>query len=931
MDKNSYLSNADPAALDSIYQQYLQDPASVDPGWARFFEGFEFARTRHEVLPRVNPGTGAGSGALDKEFKVIELINAYRQRGHLFTRTNPVRERRKYSPPLDLPTYGLSESDLDTVFAAGNEVGLGAAKLRDIIALLDQTYCQSIGVEFRYIRNPEKVKWLQERMEGVRNTPHFSLDEKKDILGKLNEAVVFEKFLGKKFIGAKRFSIEGAEALIPALDTVIEHGAGLGITEYVIGMAHRGRLNVLANTLRKSYDKIFSEFEGKDYEDALVEGDVKYHMGYSSVLKTNTGKEVRLTLAPNPSHLESVGPVMEGISRAIIEHDDKFKMGITAPIIIHGDAAVAGQGVVYEVAQMAGLKAYEVGGTIHIVVNNQVGFTTNYVDARTSTYCTDVAKVTQCPVFHVNGDDAEAVAYTMKLAMDYRQKYGADIWVDILCYRKHGHNEGDEPKFTQPVLYKAIAAHPDPREIYTQKLIDSGVEGARELAKEMEVSFSAMLDERLSQAKQERVGQITNFMAERWKGFRRATVSDLVASPNTGVKKETLKMIGEKLTTGHPDGKKFFSKLEKILNDRRKMMADEVLDWGLAELLAYGSLLIEGHPVRFTGQDVERGTFSHRHAVVKVEDSDEEFIHLKHIQDGQALLQIYNSLLSEYAVLGFEYGYALTNPNTLTIWEAQFGDFVNGAQIILDQYLCCAEEKWNTQNGLVLLLPHGYEGQGAEHSSARMERFLQSCADENMLVVNCTTPANFFHALRRQMKWDFRKPMVVFSPKSLLRHPRCTSPLDEFVNGRFQPFFDDAKADPKQVRTVILTQGKVHYDLAEHRDSNGITDTALLRIEQLHPLPIDAMKAALKRYTKAERFVWVQEEPHNMGAWTHILMHAQDALGVTLECISRPASGAPATGSSKRSANQQVAIIEQAFGAGAPNGEKTTTNKKARA
>jgi 2-oxoglutarate dehydrogenase E1 component len=832
---------------------------------------------------------------------------------------------------LDLVSYGLAASDLDTVFAAGNEVGLGPAKLRDIIALLDQTYCQSIGAEFRYIRNPEKVKWLQQRMESVRNTPDFTIDQKKEILEKLNEAVVFEKFLGKKFIGAKRFSIEGAEALIPALDTVIEHGAELGITEYVIGMAHRGRLNVLANTLRKSYDQIFSEFEGKDYEDELVEGDVKYHMGYSSMLKTNSGKDVRLTLAPNPSHLESVGPVMEGISRAIIEHDDNFAKGITAPIIIHGDAAVAGQGVVYEVAQMAGLKAYEVGGTIHIVVNNQVGFTTNYIDARTSTYCTDVAKVTQCPVFHVNGDDAEAVAYTMKLAMDYRQKYGTDIWVDILCYRKHGHNEGDEPKFTQPVLYKAIAAHPDPRAIYTQKLIDSGVEGAKELAEEMERSFTAMLDERLTEAKQQRVGKITNFMAERWKGYRRATVNDLVTAPATGVKKATLQMIGEKLTALHPDGKKFFSKLEKILNDRKKMMADETLDWGLAELLAYGSLLVEGHPVRFTGQDVERGTFSHRHAVVKLEDSDEEFIHLKHIQEGQALIQIYNSLLSEYAVLGFEYGYALTNPETLTIWEAQFGDFVNGAQIILDQYLCCAEEKWNTQNGLVLLLPHGYEGQGAEHSSARMERFLQSCADENMVMVNCTTPANFFHVLRRQLAWDFRKPLVVFSPKSLLRHPRCVSKLDELANGRFQPFIDDAAADPKQVRTVVLTQGKVHYDLAEHREQQGITDTALLRIEQLHPLPVDAIKAALQRYTKADRFLWVQEEPRNMGAWTHILMYLQEAVGVTFECIARPASGAPATGSSKRSANQQIAIIEQTFMAASAKGSKGTPAKKAKA
>ncbi|MBK6627245.1 MAG: 2-oxoglutarate dehydrogenase E1 component [Flavobacteriales bacterium] len=930
MDKHSYLSNADPAALDAVYQQYLKDPASVDPGWARFFEGFELARTQHDLLPGVAASTGAGSEQLTKEFKVIELINAYRQRGHLFTRTNPVRERRKYSPPLDLPTYGLSEADLDTVFAAGSEVGLGAAKLRDILALLDQTYCQSIGAEFRYIRNPEKVKWLQQRMEGSRNTPDLTIEQKKAILAKLNEAVVFEKFLGKKFIGAKRFSIEGAEALIPALDTVIEHGAGQGITEYVIGMAHRGRLNVLANTLRKSYDQIFSEFEGKDYEDELVEGDVKYHMGYSSVLKTNTGKEVRLTLAPNPSHLESVGPVVEGISRAIIEHDDKFKMGITAPILIHGDAAVAGQGVVYEVVQMAGLKAYEVGGTIHIVVNNQVGFTTNYIDARTSTYCTDVAKVTQCPVFHVNGDDAEAVAFTMKLAMDYRQKYGTDIWVDILCYRKHGHNEGDEPKFTQPMLYKAISAHPDPRAIYTQKLIDSGVEGAKELAAEMERSFTAMLDERLNEAKQQRVGRITNFMAERWKGFRRATVADLLSAPATGVKKETLRMIGEKLTVPHPNGMKFFSKLEKILNDRRKMMEEETLDWGLAELLAYGSLLVEGKPVRFTGQDVERGTFSHRHAVVKVEDSEEEFIHLKHIQEGQALLQIYNSLLSEYAVLGFEYGYALTNPNTLTIWEAQFGDFVNGAQIILDQYLCCAEEKWDTQNSLVLLLPHGYEGQGAEHSSARMERFLQSCADENMVVVNCTTPANFFHVLRRQLAWDFRKPLVVFTPKSLLRHPRCVSTLDELAKGRFQPFIDDATADPKLVRTVILTQGKVHHDLAEHREAQGITDTALLRVEQLHPLPVDAIKAALRKYAKAERFLWVQEEPRNMGAWTHILTQLQPELDVRLECISRPASGAPATGSSKRSANQQVAIIEQAFGAGR-SGTKAPTTKKARA
>lgn len=923
MDKYSYLSNVDSAWLDDLHQQYQKDPASVETGWARFFEGFEFARSLEgDTLLSASPTAPVpGSNErFEKEFRVLELINAYRTRGHLFTRTNPVRDRRKYSPTLALENFQLDEGDLDTVFSAGNEVGLGPVKLREIVALLEQTYCQSVGVEFKFIRDPEKLKWMQERMEGSRNTPSFSLDQKKEILEKLNEAVVFEKFLGKKFIGAKRFSIEGAEALIPALDTVIEHGAELGITEYVIGMAHRGRLNVLANTLRKSYDQIFSEFEGKDYDDALVEGDVKYHMGYSSLVKTNTGKEVRLTLAPNPSHLETVGPIMQGISRAIIEHDDNFAKGITAPILIHGDAAVAAQGVVYEVVQMAGLKAYEVGGTIHIVVNNQVGFTTNYIDARTSTYCTDVAKVTQCPVFHVNGDDAEAVAYTVQLAMDFRQRYGKDVWVDILCYRKHGHNEGDEPKFTQPLLYKAIAAHADPREIYTQKLIDSGVEGAREMAQEMENSFTEMLDARLTEAKQVRVGKITNFLEERWKGFKRADESDFAKSPATGVKKETLQLIGEKLSV-IPEGKKFFSKLEKILADRKKMLAEDRLDWSMGELLAYGSLLVEGHPVRFTGQDVERGTFSHRHAVVKMEDSEEEFIHLKHIQEGQALLQIYNSLLSEYAVLGFEYGYALTNPEVLTIWEAQFGDFVNGAQIVLDQYLCCAEEKWGTQNGIVLLLPHGYEGQGAEHSSARMERFLQSCADGNMIVVNSTTPANFFHALRRQLAWNFRKPMVVFTPKSLLRHPKCVSKLDELAKGGFQELIDDSAADPKKVKTMIFTQGKVHYDLAEHREKNGITDTALVRIEQLHPLPADQMRAVIKKYAGAERYLWVQEEPLNMGAWSYMALNFAD---VKWEVIARPASGAPATGSSKRSANQQIAIIEKAF-------SKSTATVKAKA
>ena len=909
MDKNSYLSNADPAALDSIYQQYLQDPASVDPGWARFFEGFEFARTRHEVLPGVRAAaSGAGSEHLSKEFKVIELINAYRQRGHLFTQTNPVRARRTYQPTLDLENFGLTAADLDTAFEAGNEIGIGSAKLSAIVDHLKVTYCQSIGVEYRYIRKPERVKWLQDRMERDRNQPAFSLDEKKRILNKLNQAVVFEKFLGKKFIGQKRFSIEGGETLIPALDTVIEHGSGLGVQDFVIGMAHRGRLNVLANTLNKTYAQIFAEFEGRDFADAAVEGDVKYHMGYSSRVTTGKGSEVKLTLCPNPSHLESVAPVAQGIGRAIIEHDHAFNDAKVCPIIIHGDAAIAGQGVVYEVVQMAGLKAYSTGGSLHLVVNNQVGFTTNYIDARTSTYCTDVAKVTQCPVFHVNDDDAEAVCHVIKLALDYRQAFKCDVFIDLLGYRRHGHNEGDEPKFTQPVLYKAIAAHADPREIYKAKLEESGAIGA-DLAKEMEQQFQDMLQERLNDSKQIGKSVITPFLAERWKGFNRPDGEVFDKSPETGADKKLLQRIGAKLAEV-PAGKKFFSKLEGILKARAKMLADDKLDWSMGELLAYGSLLCEGHPVRFTGQDVERGTFSHRHAVVKVEDSEEEYIHLKHIQDKQALLQIYNSLLSEYAVLGFEYGYAFATPQDLTIWEAQFGDFNNGAQIIIDQYLCAAEEKWSAMNGLVMLLPHGYEGQGAEHSSARMERFLSLCADGNMLVVNCTTPANYFHAVRRQLAYDFRRPLVVFTPKSLLRHPRCVSTMDELAKGRFQEVIDDATADPKKVNTVVFCQGKIYYELLEKKEADKRDDVALVRMEQLHPLPEKQLQAVLKKYKGAERYLWVQEEPENMGAWGYLTLNWKE---VELKCIARPASGAPATGSSIRSAEQQKHIINAAF------------------
>lgn len=927
MDRYSYLSNVDSAWLDDQYNKYKQDPASVGQDWARFFEGFDFARTDHELLPGSAQGTSSvNERHIRKEFRVLELITGYRTRGHLFTDTNPVRQRRTYSPTLDLENFGLSSEDLETVFEAGNEVGIGPATLRAIVEHLQETYCRSVGVEYRYIRTPEKLKWLQQRMESTRNRPSFGLEDKKEILYKLNQAVVFEKFLGKKFIGQKRFSIEGGETLIPALDMVIEHGANIhGIEDVVIGMAHRGRLNVLANTLNKTYASIFGEFEGKDYDDALVEGDVKYHMGYNSTVETNQKKKVRLTLSPNPSHLEAVGPVMQGIARAIIEQDHGFDDSKVCPIIIHGDAAIAGQGVVYEVVQMAKLKAYSNGGSLHIVVNNQVGFTTNYIDGRSSTYCTDVGKVTLCPVFHVNGDDAEAVCHAMQIAVDYRQKFKSDVFIDLLGYRRHGHNEGDEPKFTQPVLYKAIATHADPREIYRRKLEESGTIQA-DLAKEMQKHFNALLQERLDESKQIDKSTITPFLSDRWKGFHRPDIRVFEKSPATGVDKKVLKRIGEKLTVV-PEGKKFFSKMERILGDRERMLKEDKLDWGLAELLAYGSLLVEGHPVRFTGQDVERGTFSHRHAVVKMEDSEEEFIHLKHIQKGQALLQIYNSLLSEYAVLGFEYGYALTNPNALTIWEAQFGDFVNGAQIILDQFLCCAEEKWKAMNGLVLLLPHGYEGQGAEHSSARMERFLSSCVDGNMMAVNCTTPANFFHVLRRQLAWDFRRPLVVFTPKSLLRHPRCTSTLDELAKGSFQEVIDDATAKAADVETVILCQGKIHYDLLQRKEEEGRDDVALVRIEQLHPLPKTRIAEVLAKYKNAKRHLWVQEEPLNMGAWPYMNMYFDL---VKLEAITRPPSAAPATGSAQRSALQQQYIIDTAFAHGSSGGRaKTAADRKA--
>ena len=907
MNKLSYLSNANSDYIDSLYHSYKEDPDSIDFGWQKFFEGFDFGR-----------GSEAGVVSAEtpdhflKEIKVLNLINGYRQRGHLFTKTNPVRERRAYFPGKELITFGLDDSDLETVFNAGVEVGIGPAKLKDILALVEQTYCQSIGVEYKYVRNPEKLKWFELRMESERNTPNFGFETKKRILAKLNEAVVFENFLGTKFLGQKRFSLEGAEAVIPALDSVIQKGAELGIEEFVIGMAHRGRLNVLANIMHKTYKDIFSEFEGKGFDvNTPFGGDVKYHMGYSTDVKTDSGKNVHLSLCPNPSHLETVDSVVQGMVRSKIDFKYEGDYNRIAPILIHGDASLAGQGITYEVLQMAKLDGYKTGGSIHLVINNQVGFTTNYKDARSSTYCTDLAKVTLSPVFHVNGDDVEAIVYAINMAVEYRQKYHNDVFIDILCYRRYGHNEADEPKFTQPLLYKAIESHANPREIYNQKLLEQGTVDAN-LAKEMEKDFRALLQERLNEAKEDQTySAVHQIFGGSWKGLKLAKPGAIAIPVTTKVSSKVMLTLAKAIST-LPADKKFFKKIEKLFDERRKMSDTKVFDWAMGELLAYGTLLQEGFRVRISGQDVERGTFSHRHAVLTLEDSEEEYIPLAQLNKESAKFEIYNSHLSEYGVLGFEYGYALANPMALTIWEAQFGDFVNGAQIIIDQFITSAETKWQRSNGLVMLLPHGFEGQGPEHSSGRIERFMEACADDNIQVVNCTTPANFFHVLRRQLKRNFRKPLVVFTPKSLLRSAQCVSRLEEFTDGKFNEVIDDHFVKAADVKRVLLCSGKVYYDLLDKQQTDKRKDVAVVRLEQLYPIPYDQLEAIQSKYKKATEFIWVQEEPENMGAWPYISRKFRNS-SINFELISRLESSSTATGYAKQHIAQQLYIVASAF------------------
>ncbi|MFZ9754429.1 MAG: 2-oxoglutarate dehydrogenase E1 component [Bacteroidia bacterium] len=898
----SYLLNADPAAIDQLYSQYQADKESVDFGWRKFFEGYDLGAGKYES------GAAISEDAL-KEIHVMNLIQGYRQRGHLFSKTNPLRQRRSYSPSLDLVNFGLSQADLETTFQAGVEVGLGPAKLKDIVQLLETTYCGSVGCEFSYIRDPKRREWLQTRFEKTRNVPELTTDEKRHFLKKINQATVFENFLHKKYIGQKRFSLEGLEVLVPALDAVIQYGAGLGVEEFVMGMAHRGRLNVLANIFNKTYAQIFSEFEGKvfqggDFDD--FEGDVKYHLGYSVNVDTASGKKVHLRLADNPSHLEAVNPVVKGLVRAKLDHKYQGDVDKICPILIHGDSAVAGQGIVYEVVQMSGLESYYVGGTIHMVTNNQIGFTTSYLEARTSTYCTDVAKVTLCPVLHVNADDVEAVVHAVKLAMAYRLEFNSDVFIDLLGYRKYGHNEGDEPRFTQPDLYKLIDKHPNPREIYKAQLMQRGDIDA-DLAKEMEAEFQNMLQAKFEEAKGE-FQPAPSEIPNTWEGYRHAAAKDMQSeTPGTQVSEARIQHLVQKITA-LPADQLPIKKVQKLFEDRAAQWNSNQFDWAMGELLAYASLLEEKHPVRITGQDVERGTFSHRHAVVKSEDSASRYCPLNHISEDQARFSIYNSLLSEYAVLGYEYGYSTATPQGLTIWEAQFGDFSNGAQIIIDQFIASAEAKWGKFSGLTLLLPHGYEGQGPEHSSARLERYLQLCAGSNMQVMNCTTPANLFHALRRQLKRDFTMPLVIMSPKSLLRHPRCVSQLSDFSQEGFQEIIPDTAVSEK-VRKVLFCSGKIYYELLAQKEEQQHSDVAIVRIEQLYPLPEWKLKEVFEQYPDAE-YMWVQEEPMNQGAWLHL--HRYE-FPVKLQYAGRRSSASPATGYKKVHDREQQEILDKAF------------------
>jgi 2-oxoglutarate dehydrogenase E1 component len=909
--------------IEAAYRSWLDNPDSVDPTWRAFFQGFALGNNSGTSLSAA-VGASSANGErvtiLDslKQAQVHSLIYHYRAIGHLQAHLDPLNPAPTPSPRLQLSEFGLHETDLNEHFDVGHYCGGGQMQLRELLENLTKTYCGHIGVEYIHIQDTEVRRWLQEKMEPSKLQPAFSKQQKIRILRRLHKAELFEKFLHTKFVGQKRFSLEGGETMIAAFDAIIEAGPAIGVEEIVVGMAHRGRLSVLTNILRKPFDVLFEQFS-ENYLPHTVggDGDVKYHLGYESILETSSGAKVEVRLAANPSHLEAVNPVVEGKARARQRIRGDTERRKVLPFLIHGDAAFAGQGIVAETLNFSQLPGYRTGGTLHFVINNQIGFTTLPSDSRSSRYCTDVAKMIEAPVFHVNGDDPEAVCLVTLLALEYRLKFQRDVIVDMYCYRKHGHNESDEPAFTQPTLYKKIAAQPQISALYTERLVaESSLTKAdsdaikAEYTGAMEASFAKAKATEAATKKHE------NTDAARTAQFKGSTAVFQPAYHHTPVSTGAAPAIIEKCVQGLtrvPADFKINPKIKRLLDTRLEAYkAGGPIDWGFGEALAFGTLLLEGTPVRLSGQDCERGTFSHRHAVLYDYETREKYVPLLNLDERQERFCVYNSLLSENAVLGFDYGYSLDYPKMLCIWEAQFGDFANGAQVIIDQFLVSSESKWQRTSGIVLLLPHGYEGQGPEHSSARLERFLQACAEDNLQVTNLTTPVQLFHALRRQMKRDFRKPLVVMSPKSLLRHPAAVSRLEEFSGGAFQEIIDDPQA-PKKPTRLIVCSGKVYYDLAEHRAKNQITDAALIRVEQLYPLHRNRLAQLFDHYGRDARLIWCQEEPQNMGAWSFMAPQLEEIFGRKPTYVGRDAAASPAVGALAVHKLQLAALLQKVF------------------
>jgi 2-oxoglutarate dehydrogenase E1 component len=942
--------------VEELHQRFLDNPRSVDAAWQRYFESLGDSAPAlgtfvGEDGPAPYAGNGHGNGngnghggsngharadltdfastslsALapgsvepDRDSiyqeRMTALVNGYRMRGHQYAGLDPLGLSRVDDDQLSLERFGLAEVDPNKAFHTGNFAGPSQLPLREFVRRLHETYARSIGVEYRQIADAGMRSWLQTEMEASCNRLQLSADEERRILQKLIEAETFEQFLHTKFVGAKRFSLEGAESVIPFMDLVVEASGHHGIEEVVIGMAHRGRLNVMANVLEKSSEEIFAHFEDANPELSIGKGDVKYHLGYSSDRITSSGKPVHLTLSFNPSHLEFVNPVVEGRVRAKQDRRGDTERTRVLPLVIHGDAAVIGQGVVAETINLCGLRGYSTGGTLHLVINNQIGFTTNANDHRSSRYCTDIMRMVRCPIFHVNGEDLEAVAQVVRLAMEYRQRYHADVVVDLWCYRRYGHNEADEPRFTQPVMYSAIDTHPTVREVYARQLVERGVLGASE-PDEMLAAHKARLESSLDNVRTQKLVAPAYSMAGLWAGYRGGRDKECPEA-DTRVSRERLAELGKLLTT-LPDDFKPHPKLERLLAMRLEQMQDQrPMDWGTAETLAYATLVTEGIPVRMTGQDTCRGTFSHRHAVLHDYVTGRRYTPLAKLSPKQAKFEVWDSPLSEAGVLGFEYGYSLDTPDGVVIWEAQFGDFCNGAQVIIDQFLCSGEDKWYRLSGLALLLPHGYEGAGPEHSSARLERWLNLCAEDNMQVCNLTTPAQLFHALRRQGVRPYRKPLVIMSPKSLLRSPLSTSTLADLSDGGFQRMIGDTSGmDPTRARRVVLCSGKLYFELDQARREHKIDDVAILRMEQLYPLHADDVRAALAPYPDGAELIWAQEEPWNMGAWYYIRARLPDWMEhrFPVRCVSRPESASPATGSAAAHRIEQNRLVREALG-----------------